>query len=180
MSWKYYRDGELIKECNDLPETMEDAVIELQENGYDVSDCILEPSDGYELMDNGEYIESCDEACSDFWSPDYPPENSEPMFKPLTDKEEKTIIKILNNVPILPAPKGFRSRLYNKIKKETGVNMKPKRLNSTKSWWHNVTHSDKVYFVFWIIFFYILAGMIIQDRQILRSFLEIILWPFFV
>ena len=38
MSWKYYRDGELIKECNDLPETMEDAVIELQENGHDFSD----------------------------------------------------------------------------------------------------------------------------------------------
>ena len=40
MSWKYYRDGKLVQECNDVPETMEDAVIELQENGVDVSDCI--------------------------------------------------------------------------------------------------------------------------------------------
>ena len=52
--WKYFRNGKLVKECNDIPETMEDAVIELQENGVDVSDCV-----------------------DDDWTPDYPPEEDE-------------------------------------------------------------------------------------------------------
>ena len=55
MAWKYYRKGKLVKECDNIPETMEDGVIELQENGVDVSDCVI----------------------NDFWSPDYPSEEDE-------------------------------------------------------------------------------------------------------
>ena len=34
MAWKYYRNGKLIKECDDLPDTIEEAVIELEENDF--------------------------------------------------------------------------------------------------------------------------------------------------
>ena len=56
MAWKYYKNGELQAESDDIPETMEDAIIELREQGHDVSDCVLEPSDKYELMDTGEQL----------------------------------------------------------------------------------------------------------------------------
>ena len=29
MAWKYYRKGKLVKECDNIPETMDDAVREL-------------------------------------------------------------------------------------------------------------------------------------------------------
>ena len=169
MSWKYYKDGELIEECNDIPETMEDAVILLQENGHDVSNCI---------DDNN--------ACDDFWSEDYPPEEEEYQdtmtFEPLTDKEvrdfEQAIQLLERGVPKISSD--FIDKLYNKITQETGVNMKPTRLDNIKSWWINVTTGNKVYLAFWIIFTYILLGMIVQDRQILHSFLEIVLWPLFL
>lgn len=44
--------------------------------------------------------------------------------------------------------------------------------------WSEWTTGEKVYLAFWIIFFYILLGMIIQDRMALESFLKVILWPF--
>ena len=43
MTWRYYRKGKMVKECNDIPATVEDAVIELEENGVDVSDCLVKP-----------------------------------------------------------------------------------------------------------------------------------------
>ena len=43
MSWQYFKKGKLVKECNDIPETMEAAVIELRENDVDVSDCLVKP-----------------------------------------------------------------------------------------------------------------------------------------
>ena len=41
-----------------------------------------------------------------------------------------------------------------------------------------MSFKEKLYLSFWIIFFYVLIGMIVQDRQALDTFLEIILWPF--
>ena len=109
MSWKYYKDGELIKECNDIPETMEDAVIELQENGVDVSDCV-----------------------DDNWSPDYPPEEAEyqdtMIFKPLSDedaKQYKECIAILKSNK-LKTGDDFLDKLHTKIY--------PTRLQRFKTW----------------------------------------------
>ena len=158
MSWKYYRNGKLVKECNDVPETMEDAVIELQENGVDVSDCVID----------------------DNWSPDYPPEEDDLTFEPLTVKEEvmyKEAIELMKQDMLSLSP-DFNDKLWAKIDSLKGVKVKQTRLNSIKSWWINVTTGNKIYLSFWLIFFYILAGMIIQDREMLRSFIEVILWPF--
>ena len=44
--------------------------------------------------------------------------------------------------------------------------------------WSKWTKQEKLHLAFWIIFFYVLIGMIVQDRQALDTFLEIILWPF--
>ena len=44
--------------------------------------------------------------------------------------------------------------------------------------WSDWTTGEKVYLSFWIIFFYVLLGMILRDRQALEHFLEIVLWPF--
>ena len=162
MSWKYFRKGKLIKECNDIPETMEDAVIELQENGVDVSDCVI----------------------NDFWSPDYPSEEDEykdtMTFKPLTPEEEKAYFKAIKSLKGIKAPKGFQTRLYDRIERETGVSMKPSRLNSIKSWWINVTTGEKVYLSFWLIFLYLLVGLVTQDMKIVRIVCEIMLWPLFL
>ena len=43
MSWQYFRKGKLVNECNDLPESVEDAAIELEANGVDTSDCLVKP-----------------------------------------------------------------------------------------------------------------------------------------
>ena len=187
MSWKYYKNGKLQVECddvpediafNDIPETMEDAVIELQANGHDGSNCVVEPESNKD--------DTLPPICDDFWSEDYPPEEDEYQdtmtFVPLTDAEvielEKAIQILKEDMP--KASNDFMDKLYKRIKQETGVNMKPTRLDSIKSWWINVTTGSKVYLAFWIIFTYILLGMIIQDRQILHSFLEIVLWPLFL
>ena len=93
MAWKYYKNGKLKAECDDIPETMEDAVRELREQGHDVSDCVLEPESNKD--------DTLPPICDDFWSPDYPPEEddnhehpsahtinmNELVFKPLTDEE---------------------------------------------------------------------------------------------
>tara|TARA_R100001530_G_C4307499_1_gene152104 strand:+ start:483 stop:1040 length:558 start_codon:yes stop_codon:yes gene_type:complete len=184
MSWKYYKDGELIEECNDIPETMEDAIMLLEENGIDVSDCVDDKNDtcphGNHIMSNCSDCDWEEEFCTDFWSPDYPPEEDSLTFAPLTDKEVKDFeeaIKLLEqDIPQLSSD--FIDKLHNKIKQETGVDMRPTRLDNIKSWWINVTTGNKIYLAFWIIFFYILTGMIVQDSQMLKSFLEMILWPF--
>ncbi len=97
MSWKYYRNGKLVKKCDDLPETMEDAVIELQENGHDVSDCIID----------------------DNWSPDYPPEEAEYQdtltFKPLSDKELKAYKKMMKSIPKLKVSNDFEDKLFKRL-----------------------------------------------------------------
>lgn len=41
-----------------------------------------------------------------------------------------------------------------------------------------MSFKEKLYLSFWIIFFYVLIGMIVQDRQALDTFLKVILWPF--
>ena len=97
MSWKYYRNGKLVKKCDDLPETMEDAVIELQENGHDVSDCIID----------------------DNLSPDYPPEEAEYQdtltFKPLSDKELKAYKKMMKSIPKLKVSNDFEDKLFKRL-----------------------------------------------------------------
>jgi len=106
--WKYYRKGKLIRQYpNDIPETMEDAVIELQENGVDVSDCVDDklPSFG------------------DAWSPDYPPEEEEYSltFQPLTTKEceeLEAIIGILKKGTIKTSD-DFIDKVWSKINKES-------------------------------------------------------------
>ena len=181
MSWKYYKNGKLIEECDDIPETMEDAVIELQENGHDVSDCVVEPESNKD--------DTLPPICDDFWSPDYPPEEVEYAdtitFKPLTDKDvkdfEKVFDTLLKDGKALKAPKDFTDKLYGRIHEETGVNMKPTRLDSIKSWWLNVTTGEKAYLSFWIIWLYLLLGLVItQEPRIVGMVCEIILWPFFM
>ena len=52
------------------------------------------------------------------------------------------------------------------------------KISRISGWWSKWTKEEKLYLAFWIIFFYVLTGMIVQDRQALHTFLEIILWPF--
>ena len=179
MSWKYYRDGKLVEECNDVPETMEDAIIELQENGHDVSDCVLEPA-----------------TVDDCWSPDYPPEEDEyneyslthtigrddientPLqrlfVEPLTDEEvehwEKFYKKIEEENKALKAGDDFMDKVWEKAK--------PSRLSSIKSWWINFkgkwTDEDVTYLVGWIFILYLMVGVVKYQPSILN----VILWPF--
>ena len=188
MAWKYYKNGELQAESDDIPETMEDAIIELREQGHDVSDCVLEPSDKYELMDNGEYIKPCD----DNWSPDFPPEEDEyneyslthtvgrddientPLQKlfvePLTDKEvehwEKFYKKIEEENRALKAGDDFMKKVWDKAK--------PSRLTRFKRWCNKWTDKEVSYLIFWIITIYVMIGVIRYEPKML----EIILWPF--
>ena len=183
MAWKYYRKGKLVKECDNIPETMDDAIRELRENGVDVSDCIIEPSDKYELMDNGEYIK----LCNDCWTPDYPPEESEEwikddmLVKPLTDDEliayGKLIQQLKNDNIFQPAKlsNDFEDKLFNRIRKEHGVELK------SNNWWNKWTTGEKQYLSFWIIYLYLLLGLVVtQEPRIVGMVAEIILWPFFM
>ena len=138
--WKYYRKGRLVQECNDVPETMEDAVIELEANSVDTSDCLV---------------------------------------KPLTSEEEKEYFKAIKSLKHIKAPEGFETRLYDRIKRETGEDIRPSRLNSIKSWWSNVTTGERVYLSFWLITFYLLAGLTTKPK-VLGIVCEIFLWPFFI
>jgi len=119
--WKYYRKGKLIRQYpNDIPETMEDAVIELQENGVDVSDCV-----------------------DDCWSPDYPPEDSEyqdtMVFKPMTDDElinyGKIMQQLKDNIP--KVSDDFEDKLWAKMAEINALErdkIYPTRLQSIKDW----------------------------------------------
>ena len=114
MGWEYYRKGKLIKKSNDTPETIEDAVIELQENDVDVSDCV-----------------------DDNWSSDYPPEEKEYQntitFKPLTNKERKAYDMAMKRLKDenLKVSNDFLDILNNKIEH---IAIKPTRLQRIKYW----------------------------------------------
>ena len=193
MSWKYYRKGKLKAECNDItPDTVEDAVKELRENGVDVSDCIV---------DNGAYIDDC-------WSPDYPPEEDEYNdkligydwglvnkieervtkleyneyalthtvgrddlpFAPLTDKEveewEKVYQILEKEGKTLKVGDDFMDKVWNKAK--------PSRLTRFKRWCNKWTDKEVSYLIFWIITIYVMIGVIRYEPRMI----EIILWPF--
>ena len=173
MGWKYYRNGELRAECNDIPETIEDAVIELQANGHDVSDCIIdnneEPCDETGVCNTYAETEDCN--CDDFWSPDYPPYNPEEddlTFQPLNDEEMikyKECIALLTDSPI-KTKDTFMDKLHDKIK--------PSRLTRFKSWCKEWTDEEVSYLIFWIITIYVMIGVIKYEPNML----SIILWPF--
>lgn len=192
MAWKYYKNGELQAESDDIPETMEDAIIELREQGHDVSDCVLEPSDKYELMDNGEYIKPCD----DNWSPDFPPEEDEYNEYSLThtvgrDDIENTPLQRLFVEPLTDEEVEHWEKFYKKIEKENRTlkvgddfmkkvweKAKPSRLSSIKSWWINFksqwTDEDLTYLIGWIFIGYLMIGVVKYQPSILN----VILWPF--
>jgi hypothetical protein len=167
MSWQYYKNGKLKAECSDItPETLEDAIRELRENGVDVSDC---------TVDNGAYVD-------DFWSPDYPPEEAEYQdtltFAPLTiqdiERFEKEYKILEREGKALKASKDFSTKLYNRIQKETGVNMKPTRLERFFNWCKQWTDEEVSYLIFWVITIYVMIGVIKYEPKMI----EIILWPF--
>tara|TARA_Y100001938_G_scaffold125407_1_gene176297 strand:+ start:303 stop:848 length:546 start_codon:yes stop_codon:yes gene_type:complete len=179
MAWKYYKNGVLRAESDDIPETMEDAIMELQANGHDISDCVLEP-----------------EVVKDCWSPDYPPEEDEyneyslthtvgrddientPLqrlfVEPLTDEEvehwEKFYKKIEEENRALKAGDDFMKKVWEKAK--------PSRLSSIKSWWINFkgqwTDEDLTYLIGWIFIGYLMIGVVKYQPSILN----VILWPF--
>ena len=107
------------------------------------------------------------------------------MFAPVTDEEVKRFeeyYKILKEEgKALKTSKDFTDKLYGRIHEETGVNMKPTRLDRVKSWWLTVTTGEKAYLSFWIIWLYLLLGLVItQEPRIVGMVCEIILWPFFM
>lgn len=134
MSWQYFRKGKLVNECNDLPESVEDAAIELEANGVDTSDCLV---------------------------------------KPLTPEEEKEYFKALKHLKWLQAPKGFETRLKDKIKASKGsfiVNV----IGSFRQWCSKWTDEEVSYLLFWVISCYIMIGIIMYEPRLL----EVLLWPF--
>ena len=130
MSWKYYRNGKLVDECNDLPETMEDAVIELQENGHDVSDCVVEET-----------------LCDDFWAPDYPPEEVIPRkdwtskltFEPVSDEEveqwEEDYVALVMTGKALKTSDDFIEMLNKRIIKEHKISLYQRFKQWCKKWY---------------------------------------------
>ena len=160
MSWQYYKNGKLRAESNDIPETIEDAVIELKENGIDVSDCVVD----------------------DCWSPDYPPEEEEykntMICKPLTDKEVEEwekVYKILEEEnKALTVSGDFNDKLWAKINAIKGVPMKQTRLTRLYKWCKKWTDEEITYLVGWLFALYLMVGVVKYEPSIL----EVILWPF--
>ena len=123
MSWQYYKNGKLRAESNDIPDNLDDAVMELRANGHDVSDCILEPA-----------------RIDDFWSPDYPPEEEEykdtMTFEPISDEDMKlykeciAILKPTN----MKVSNDFMVRLNKRIDAETRVSRYQRFINWCKKW----------------------------------------------
>jgi len=154
MSWQYYKNGKLKAESNDIPETIEDAVIELKENGIDVSDCVVD----------------------DCWSPDYPPEEEEykntMTFEPISDEDMKlykeciAILKPTN----MKVSDDFMVRLNKRIDTETRVSRYQRFINWCKKW----TDEEVSYLIFWVIAIYVMIGVIQYEPRMI----EIILWPF--
>ena len=164
MSWQYFRKGKLRARCDDVPETMEDAVIELQENGIDVSDCIEDDESFYGHYD-GKIV-------NDFWSPDYPPEEDDLMFQPLSDEE---MIKYKECIAILKPTNmkvsaDFMDKLHKRIDAETRVSRYQRFINWCQKW----TDKEVSYLLFWIITIYVMIGVIRYEPRMI----EIILWPF--
>ena len=173
-SWQYYRKGKLVKEFpNNIHETIEDAVIELQENGIDVSDCISDNK-----QEKREFLDNTEEDYSIIV------ENCEPVtggiFRPLSKEEEEQYKKAIDIMKdTINSPKvsdDFIDKLHKKIKKHG----RPSRIQRLSNWWSKWTTGEKVYVSFWIITFYILIGLVQQDINIIRVFCEIFLWPFFL
>ena len=184
MSWKYYKKGKLIKECNDIsedisfndvPETVEDAVNKLRANGIDVSDCVIEP-----------------ELCSDNWSPDYPPEEDEYDEYALThtvgrDDIEQTPLQKLFVEPLTNEEVEHWDKLYKILEKEnrtlkTGDDfmdnlhdkINPSRMTRFKRWCSSWTDEEVTYLIGWLFIAYLMVGIIKYQPSILN----VILWPF--
>ena len=185
MAWKYYKNGKLKAECDDIPESMEDAVRELREQGHDVSDCVLEPA-----------------TVNDCWSPDYPSEEDEYDEYLLThtvnrdDNHEHPSAHTINMDELIFAPLTDEEverweKLYEKMEKENKVlkvgddfikkvweKAEPSRLSSIKSWWINFkgqwTDEDLTYLIGWIFIGYLMIGVVKYQPSILN----VILWPF--
>ena len=179
MAWKYYKNGKLKAECNDVPESMEDAVRELREKGHDVSDCVLEPA-----------------TVDDCWSPDFPPEEDEYNEYSLThtvgrDDIENTPLQRLFVEPLTDEEVEHWEKFYDKIEKENKAlkvgddfmkkvweKAEPSRLSSIKSWWINFkgqwTDEDVAYLIGWIFIGYLMIGVVKYQPSILN----VILWPF--
>ena len=159
MSWQYYKNGKLRAESNDIPDNLDDAVMELRANGHDVSDCILEPSK----------IDDC-------WSPDYPPEEEEykdtMTFEPISDEDMKlykeciAILKPTN----MKVSNDFMVRLNKRIDAETRVSRYQRFINWCKKW----TDEEVSYLIFWVITIYVMIGVVQYEPRMI----EIILWPF--
>tara|TARA_R100000808_G_C2147345_1_gene155306 strand:+ start:2358 stop:2909 length:552 start_codon:yes stop_codon:yes gene_type:complete len=182
MAWKYYKNGKLQAESDDIPESMEDAIIELQENGHDVSDCIIDNTSSCDETDVcNTYANTGDCNCDDFWSPDYPPEEEEykntMMFRPVTDEEVKRFeeyYKILKEEgKALKVSKDFNKKVWQKIDENNAI-----KLSSHKSWWINFknqwTDEDLTYLIGWIFILYLMIGVVKYQPSIL----DVILWPF--
>lgn len=170
MAWKYYKDGELKAECDDIPETMEDAVMELQQNGHDVSDCVVDDS----------------------WSPDYPPEKDEYNEYALThtvgrDDVEQTPLQRLFVEPLTDEEVEHWEKFYKQIEKENRAlkagddfmdkvwdKAKPSRLTRFKKWCNSWTDEELTYLIGWLFVGYLMIGVIKYQPSIL----EVILWPF--
>ena len=133
--WEVWRKGKLMsKHSSDIAESAEDGARELQENGVDVSDCLV---------------------------------------KPLTPEEEKEYFKALKHLKWLQAPKGFETRLKDRIKASKGsfiVNV----IGSFRQWCSKWTDEEVSYLLFWIITFYVLIGVVRYEPRMV----EILLWPF--
>jgi hypothetical protein len=170
MAWKYYKDGELKAECDDIPETMEDAVMELQQNGHDVSDCVVDDS----------------------WSPDYPPEEDEYNEYALThtvgrDDVEQTPLQRLFVEPLTDEEVEHWEKFYKQIEEENRAlkagddfmdkvwdKAKPSRLTRFKRWCNSWTDEELTYLIGWLFVGYLMIGVIKYQPSIL----EVILWPF--
>tara|TARA_Y100001938_G_C7957870_1_gene362706 strand:- start:139 stop:603 length:465 start_codon:yes stop_codon:yes gene_type:complete len=152
MAWKYYRNGKLIKECNDIPETIEDAVIELEENDIDVSDCVVDDS----------------------WSPDYPPEENDLTFLPLSDEEMEQYNKAIGLLKerLLKPSDEFTNNLNKRIAKETKLPLSTR----IHVWWQGVSKEDRKFLLVYIMTGYLLIGVARYEPRIL----EILLWPLLV
>ena len=179
MSWKYYKNGKLEAESDDFPETIEDAVIELQENGHDVSDCVIEPESmtDLELYLSGTGSDDDIASCDDNWSPDYPPEEEEyedtMMFKPLNDKELKALDKyfeILKGSTLKTSP-DFIDKLNKRISK---IAIKQSRFERFKAWCNKWTDKEVSYLIGWLFILYLMVGVVKYEPSILN----VILWPF--
>ena len=175
MAWKYYKDGVLQAESDDIPESMEDAIIELQKNGHDVSDCILEPA-----------------TVNDCWSPDYPPEEDEYDEYSLThtvgrDDIENTPLQRLFVEPLTDEEVKHWEKFYDKIEKENKTlkvgddfmkkvwdKAKPSRLTRFKRWCNSWTDEELTYLIGWLFIGYLMIGVIKYQPSILN----VILWPF--